>query len=181
MVFWLVLCLVPRPLAQVSNACSTPRSTVTTLSTPQPSGLSSFHASCILPLWVRILPLQKPTVTVMLWTDPINVGMGIMELYFQYQGCPKAFSGLLMFGVPYLSISASLNILLTLMIVIRLALHSRNIHAVTGSPVRIGGLCKEISTMLIESCAIFTVSSLAVIGALIAARKDNPDAHLPGI
>jgi len=73
------------------------------------------------------------------------------------------------FGIPYLSISVSLNALLTLMIVIRLVLHGRNIRAATGSAAGISGLYKAVSTMLIESCALFAVSSLVVVAALVRA------------
>ena len=62
----------------------------------------------------------------------------------------------------YLSLSASLNVLLTLMIVIRLILHTRNIRNAMGIS-GIGGMCNAISTMLIESCALYTVSTLLVI------------------
>ena len=71
-------------------------------------------------------------------------------------------------GVTYLSISVSLNVLLTSMIVIRLVLHARKIRTATGSLAGISGLCKTISTMFIESCALFAVSSLLVVGALAA-------------
>ena len=69
------------------------------------------------------------------------------------------------FGVPYLSISVSLNVLLTLMIVTRLVLHCRNIRAAMGSPGGIGGLYKAVVTMLIESCALYAVNSLLFIGS----------------
>ena len=62
----------------------------------------------------------------------------------------------------YLSLSASLNVLLTLMIVIRLILHTRNIRNAMGIS-GIGRMCNAISTMLIESCALYTVSTLLVI------------------
>ena len=66
-------------------------------------------------------------------------------------------------GFPYYSISLSLNILLTLMIVVRLILHIRNIRtALEGTGI--GGLCKAIITILIESCVLYAVSSLLVIG-----------------
>ena len=48
------------------------------------------------------------------------------------------------------------------MIVIRLILHARNIRtALEGTGI--GGLCKAIITMLIESCVLYAVSSLLVI------------------
>ena len=62
----------------------------------------------------------------------------------------------------YLSISISLNVLLTLMIVIRLILYTRNTRNAMGAS-GIGGMCKAIATMLIESCALYAVSSLLVI------------------
>jgi len=118
-----------------------------------------------------------------LQTNLINVGMGIAMLYFQ---CHRQYSwetvpGLSKFGIPYLSISVSLNVLLTLMIVIRLVLHGRNIRAAPRSEVGISGSCKMVSTMFIESCALFTVGSLVVVGALVAnGNYKNPDIYLPG-
>jgi len=157
---------MPQSLTQVLTLLRS-RYTVATLSTPQTSGPSPFPASCTSPLWVRIPLFLKPTV--MLQTNPINVGMGIMTLYFQHNG-HGIYTGLGLnkFGVPYLSISVSLNVLLTLMIVIRLILHGRNIRTATGSLAGITGWYKMISTMLIESCALFAGSSLLVVGALAA-------------
>ena len=84
------------------------------------------------------------------------------------------------FGIPHLSISASLNVLLTLMIVIRLVLHGRKIRTATGSPAEISRL-QAVSTILIESCALFTVSSLVVVGALVrAGSSGNPHVFFPG-
>ena len=70
-------------------------------------------------------------------------------------------------ALSYYSISLSLNILLTLMIVIRLVLHARNTHTAMGIS-GIGGLCNAIITMLIESCAIYAVGSSLVIGSWAA-------------
>ena len=66
-------------------------------------------------------------------------------------------------SIPWLSISLSLNVLLTLMIVVRLVLRCRNVRFAMGSPTRPSGLYKTIATMLIESSALFAVSSLLVI------------------
>jgi len=103
----------------------------------------------------------------MLWTNPIDVAMGIVMLIVQCQVLVDIVPVQSYFGIPYLSISVSLNILLTLMIVIRLVLHSRNIRAATGSTAGISRLCKTTSTILIESCALFAVSSLVVVAALV--------------
>ena len=66
-------------------------------------------------------------------------------------------------SLPYFSIALSLNVILTLMIIIRLILHARNTRAALGGS-GIGGLSKAIVTMLVESCALYAVSSLLVIG-----------------
>ena len=68
------------------------------------------------------------------------------------------------FGLPYFSVSVSLNIILTLMIVVRLVLHSKDIRATLGAPGGISGLYKALITMLIESSALYAVNSLLVIG-----------------
>ena len=88
-----------------------------------------------------------------------------MTLVSQIRGWGNyGVSTILDFGLLYLSISVSLNVLLTLMIVIRLILHGRNVRTATGSPAGISGLYKAIVTMLIESSAIYAVTSLLVIG-----------------
>ena len=95
--------------------------------------------------------------------------MGIVTLYFQHNvGDLAIILGLSNFGLSYLSISVSLNVLLTLMIVIRLILHGRKIRIATGALAGISRLYKTISTMFIESCALFSVTSLLVIGPLAA-------------
>ena len=66
------------------------------------------------------------------------------------------------FGLPYISISIGLNVLLTLMIIVRLVLHTRATRAALGM-TGIGGLCMGIITMLVESCALYAVNSFLVI------------------
>ena len=70
--------------------------------------------------------------------------------------------------LPYFSISLSLNVILTLMIIVRLILHSKSIGATTGPPDGESGLYKTVVTMLVESSALYAVSSLLVIGPLAA-------------
>ena len=67
------------------------------------------------------------------------------------------------FGLIDLEISILLNVLLTFMIVLRLGLHSRSSRAATKTPGGIGELYKATVTILIESCALYTVSSLVFI------------------
>ena len=86
-----------------------------------------------------------------------------MGIAFVYQGAQV--DGASWSALPYFSISLSLNILLTLMIVARLILHARDTRTALGIP-GMGGLYKTIVIMLIESCALFAVNSLLVIGPL---------------
>ena len=90
-----------------------------------------------------------------------NISSIAMGILFVYQAVGP--TGITWSGLPYYSISLSLNVLLTLMIVIRLIVHARSTRAALGM-TGIGGLYKAVVTMLVESCAIFAVSSLLVIG-----------------
>ena len=106
------------------------------------------------------------TQTVMHKTNVENIATGILTIFYtivEERGLGNAQSTL-----PYLLISLSLNILLTLMITVRLFLLDRSVRATTGSSGGINGLYKTISTMLIESSALFAVSSLLVIAPLAA-------------
>ena len=94
----------------------------------------------------------------------IVIAMGVMLLYQSSQPRSSIWNAVVVsFSLPYFSLSIALNTLLTLMIVIRLILHSRNIQAVMGVPVGTGGLYKAIITMLIESSALYAVNSLLFI------------------
>ena len=88
--------------------------------------------------------------------------MGIMDIY---QGAEYSTADWAI--LPFYSISLSLNVLLTLIIIIRIALHTRNTRAALGI-TGIGGLGKAIITMLIESCALYAASVLLVIGSWAA-------------
>jgi len=88
-----------------------------------------------------------------------------MIVYQTWQGNSSVWNTVLAdFGLPYYSISISLNVLLTMMIVIRLVLHNRDVRSTLGSPGGISGLYKALITMLVESSALYTVNSLLVIG-----------------
>lgn len=71
-----------------------------------------------------------------------------------------ADGGIMDFGTPYYAISLSLNIILTLMIVVRLMLHSKNVRSAMGTQTRTGGIYKAVVSMLVESCALYAVSYL---------------------
>ena len=87
-----------------------------------------------------------------------NIVMGVMFVYQTSDLASTVWS-----PVPYFSISLSLNVLLTLMIIVRLIWHARSVRGAMGINGS-GGLCKAIITMLVESCALDAVSSLLVLG-----------------
>ena len=91
--------------------------------------------------------------------------MGIMFIYHTSQpGCKACIIDTIAIGTPYFSISVSLNVLLTLMIVTRLVLHSRDIRDSMGPLVRLDGLYKAIVTVLIESCSLYAITFVLFIG-----------------
>lgn len=98
--------------------------------------------------------------------NTIDIAMGII---FTYQGARpvsllSTANAIQIFGVPYYTISLSLNVIITLMIVVRLILHSKNIRRAMGTPAGTSGLYKTIVTMLVESSALYAVSYLLFIG-----------------
>ena len=91
--------------------------------------------------------------------------MGVTTLIFQTRYRANALTPIhFRFGLPYLAISVSLNFLLTLMIITRLTLQRRNVHTALGASRGIYGLYKIVTTILIESSALYAVSSLLVLG-----------------
>jgi len=119
--------------------------------------------------------LSSSRAVVMLKPNVHNIAMGILTIY----PIGERTVGNSWPALPYFSISLSLNVLLTLMIVVRLVLHGRNVRAATGSPVGISGLYKTVATMLIESSALFAVSSLLVIGPMAAGSSAISNAFFP--
>ena len=93
-----------------------------------------------------------------LQTNIDNIALGTAFVYYDAKLINPAWSGL-----SYLSISFSLNVILTLMIVIRLILHTRRIRTTMGKG-GIGESSKAVVTMLVESGALFAVSLLLVLG-----------------
>ena len=110
--------------------------------------------------------------------NAIDVATGTIILVHQSLGVIDYISILIRFGVPYFSISVSLNVILTLMIVIRLVLHCRDVCATLGVPSGISGLYKTIITMLVESCALIAATLSLVIG-LLGSRNPAADTFLP--
>jgi hypothetical protein len=105
--------------------------------------------------------------------------MGIITLYLASQPNSSLWHGITVnFGLPYFTISVGLNVLLTLMISVRLILHSRNIRGAMGSTTGVSSLYRTIVTMLIESSALYAVTSLLFIGPY-AAHNYASDIFLP--
>lgn len=57
------------------------------------------------------------------WADAVGVAMGIVTLVHQTFGSLDSTHIIQYFGIPYLSLSAFLNVFLTFMIVVQLVLH----------------------------------------------------------
>ena len=91
-----------------------------------------------------------------------NVAMGVAEAY-QGSGMTPDSVTAVNFNTSYLSISLSLNVTLTLMIVVRLIQHIRNLRKATGALDGSSGLhaaTATVVTMLIESYALYAVAIL---------------------
>ena len=92
-----------------------------------------------------------------------NVVLGIVHIY---QDSGRAYYTVTGTNVTtsYYSISLSLNILLTLMIVVRLVVHTRNVRKATGVSDGSHGLhttAATVAMMLIESYALYAVALMA--------------------
>jgi len=104
---------------------------------------------------------------VILKANVVDVATGILSMF------PGATPYRSQFYTVYLSLSLSLNVILTLLIVVRLVLHGRGVRAALRTPTGNNGLYKAIATMLIESSALFAVSSLLIIGPWAAASPGS--------
>lgn len=89
--------------------------------------------------------------------------MGIMLIYYQASQPDSGnwSSVALTFNYPFFTISLSLIVLLTLMIVIRLVLHIKDIRDDAGVS---SGAAKWCLTVLIESSALYAVTFILFIG-----------------
>ena len=110
----------------------------------------------------------------------IIIAIGAILIYESSQPGGGTVAVAVNFVLLYLSISVSLDVLLTLMIAVRLIMHTRNIRTATGAPARIGGLYKAITTTLVESSALYAVSSLLALVPWIA-RSGVAEIFLPAL
>ena len=97
-------------------------------------------------------------------------GTGILSVYANSQPESSIMSPaeLIKDNAPYFAISVSLNLLLTLMIVVRLILYRRNIKNAMGGQAGVGGLYKTIATIMVESSALYAITYLLFIGSWAA-------------
>ena len=112
----------------------------------------------------RLLWYALYKLTVTLLCNGINTATGLVLAYQTTKPNNLWYSFTSDLGLPYLSISVSLNVLLTLIIVARLVLHSRSIRHAMGPLVRPSRLYNDIAAILIESSAIYAIASLLLIG-----------------
>ena len=91
--------------------------------------------------------------------------MGTTILYYQASSSDSGNWGAIevAFSISCFSISVALNALLTLMIIMRLVLHSRNMRNAMGTTANASGLYETIVTMLTESSALYTIGFLLYI------------------
>jgi hypothetical protein len=97
--------------------------------------------------------------------------MGIMRVREVAEPVYHATSGYFDSSLSYYSISLALNLLLTLMIIGRLALYRRNIENLMGASDEFNKLYSSITTMIVESYAPYTIVSLLNLGLFVA---DSP-------
>ena len=99
-----------------------------------------------------------------------DTAIGILFVYetlnplFVTNGNPAAAQA----GLSYFWLSLSVNVILTLTIVIRLVLHNREIRNAIGARHGTSGMYNSLVTMLLESCALYALSSILYIGLFAA-------------
>ena len=101
-------------------------------------------------------PQPKPALTV----SNYDTATGIAIVYAE----TLPHSGVRNWGDAYCSIALSLNALLTLMLITRLVLHSKNIRRAMGYQDGASGLYKATITTLIESGALYAASFVLLVG-----------------
>jgi len=151
-------------LCQGSNAGSSPATPLLHNLRQEPLGhrIPLPRVPCIR-WYVSARVLRSPAAT--FWANSINIGMGMLVIFQMSQPVSESWAILLLrYSIPWISVAVSLNVLLTLMIVLRLFLGSRSVRAATGSSTGISGLYMAVATMLIESCSLYAVNVLVLIG-----------------
>ena len=101
-------------------------------------------------------------------TNTTNAALGIVCIYeVPILGTPISIDTYLSYNF----VALSLNVLLTLMIIARIMWHRRNTQNVVGTSAGVGGLYTTVITMLVESCALYTVASLLYLVPVAAGSE----------
>ena len=90
-----------------------------------------------------------------------DIGTGIL---WSYCGV-RSYDASRDYGIANASICVLFNVLVTLMIIIQLALHTRNIRNAIGASPGLGGLYTAVITMLVESSALSAIAYLLYIAS----------------
>jgi hypothetical protein len=106
-----------------------------------------------------------------------------MGIAFIYQGSqplstPSRYIALNDYGISYYAITASLNLFLTLTIILRLVLHRSKIRNVMGATAGVGKTYTAVIVMIVESYAIYSVTFLVFLG-LWGAQSPVTNAFFP--
>lgn len=110
----------------------------------------------------RVFP--KPMVAFS--ANTTDIAMGTLLIYYQTvrPECTAWGSGTVNIGTPYYSVSVALNVVITAMIIARLALHNRQLQDAVGPSLRRSdGFYDSVVSMLIESSALYAVTFVLFI------------------
>ena len=106
-------------------------------------------------------PQPKPALTV----SGYDTATGIVFVYAVAVPVDPRALPFLRWGDAYYSIALSLNTLLTLMLIMRLVLHSKNIRRAMGDQDGTSRLYKQIIRILVESGALYAASLVLLVGS----------------
>ncbi|KAG1751343.1 uncharacterized protein EDB91DRAFT_1104869 [Suillus paluster] len=111
------------------------------------------YRGCRVPLWIVMV---FPSLIFL-----ASVGLGIMWILQVTTTSPYFSSTNINYTVPYLSVSLALNIIITIIIVLRLLTYRYRISRVLGSSY--GTQYTSIAAMIIESAALYSAFSVAFL------------------
>ena len=125
---------------------------------------------------MRARLLHKPSFL----ADVFEIATGIAFIYQSSLrvSALSSYTVISNYGISYYSITALLNVLLTIMIITRLILQSRNIRNAMGGSTGATRTYTAVIVMIVESYALYTVTFLVFLG-LWAAKNSAINAFFP--
>ncbi|KAG2090616.1 uncharacterized protein F5147DRAFT_643435 [Suillus discolor] len=111
------------------------------------------YRGCMVPVWIIML---FPCLML-----GASIVMGIMWLLQLTSNSPFFTSGSINYTIPYLGLSLALNIIITIVIVLRLLTYRHRISKVLGPGY--GTQYTSIAAMIVESAALYSTFSLALL------------------